>query len=125
MSRRDDTDPADGPSEGRSEVAGAAGGRGDPPADGSAAPTPLTQQLGRIATVAVLVVFVVFALDNAQHVDFSWLVGSTEVETVGGERVAGGVRLIVLLAAAFAAGAVTAGTAVAARARARRRAARR
>lgn len=94
----------------------------DAPSEEAGRRTPLTQQLGRIAVVVLLVVFVVFALDNAQHVDFSWLVGGTEVQPDGGERVAGGVRLIVLLLAAFLVGAAVGGTLVAARRRARRKA---
>ena len=122
MARRDDPSPPPDPDEPVDEAVP----EPSPGPASSAEPqpsTPLTQQLGRIAAVALLIAFIVFALDNAQHVDFSWLVGGTEVETVGGERVAGGVRLIVLLLAAFAAGAVIAGTAVAARARTRRKAA--
>lgn len=85
--------------------------------------TPITQQLGRLLVVVLLATFVVFALDNAQHVDFSWLVGGTEVTQVGGERVEGGVRLIVLLLGAFGIGALVGGTIIGARARAKRKAA--
>lgn len=74
--------------------------------------TPLTQQLGRITLVVVAVLFAVFALGNAQHVDFSWIFGSSEVVQVGGERASGGVRLIILLVAAFAAGLVVGAGAV-------------
>lgn len=116
MARDEDTPPGADPRDGSGDDRGAA----DAPAR-----APVTQQLGRVAALVLLVVFVVFAFDNAQHVDFSWLVGGTEVETVGGERTAGGVRLIVLLLAAFFAGAFTAGTAVAARARTKRKAAER
>ena len=84
------------------------------------AATPVTQQVGRIALVVVAALFVVFALANAQHVDFSWLVGETRVVQRGGERVSGGVPLIVLLVAAFAAGAVVGSLLAWQRARARR-----
>jgi hypothetical protein len=101
---------------------------GDPEEQGSDAPpedagghhTPVTQQLGRIAVVLIAIVFVVFAAANAQHVDFSWVVGETEVVAQGGERVEGGVRLIVLLLVAFAAGAFVAGILAWQRARPRR-----
>jgi uncharacterized integral membrane protein len=79
--------------------------------------TPVTQQVGRIALVVVAILFVVFALANAQHVDFSWILGETEVVQQGGERVRGGVRLIILLLAAFLAGAFVAGVAAWQRAR--------
>lgn len=82
--------------------------------------TPLTQQIGRIALVVVAALFVVFALANAQHVDFSWLVGETRVVQRGGERVSGGVPLIVLLVVAFAAGALVGWLLSWQRARARR-----
>jgi uncharacterized integral membrane protein len=82
---------------------------------------PLTQQIGRVAVVVVAVVFVVFALANAQHVDFSWVLGETEVVQQGGERVSGGVPLIVLLLLAFAAGALVAGLLAWQRGRHRRR----
>jgi uncharacterized integral membrane protein len=71
-------------------------------------PTPMTQQLGRIVLVIVAVLFVIFALANAHYVDFSWLFGETQVVEQGGERVRGGVPLIILLLVAFAAGAVVA-----------------
>lgn len=71
--------------------------------------TPVTQQVGRVAVVVVAALFVIFAAANAQHVDFSWVFGETEVVAQGGERVSGGVRLIVLLLLAFAAGACVAG----------------
>lgn len=70
--------------------------------------TPVTQQVGRITLVVVAALFVVFAAANAQYVDFSWLVGETRVVQRGGERVSGGVPLIVLLVVAFAAGALVA-----------------
>jgi uncharacterized integral membrane protein len=80
-------------------------GAGAEPAAGATG-TPLTQQLGRIVLVALLVLVVVFGLVNSQPVDFSWVFGTTEVVEVGGERVSGGVPLIVLLFGAFAVGAL-------------------
>jgi uncharacterized integral membrane protein len=74
--------------------------------DRTAAQVPLTQHLGRIVLVALVVLVVVFGLFNSQPVDFSWVFGSTEVVEAGGERVSGGVPLIVLLFGAFAIGAV-------------------
>lgn len=71
--------------------------------------TPVTQQLGRIVLLALAVLFVVFALANAQYVDFSWIFGATEVVQQAGERVEGGVRLIFLLGGAFAIGAILGG----------------
>lgn len=99
----------------------------DRPEDTAAGETraPLTQQLGRVVVLVALLLFVVFALDNAQHVDFSWIVGGTEVRSAAGERTEGGVRLIVLLVGAFAIGAAVGGTAIATRHRASRRADRR
>ena len=70
------------------------------------APTPLTQQIGRVVVVLLLVVFGVFAATNAQPVDFSWVFGSTEVVDGPGEATEGGVPLIVLLLASFAVGAL-------------------
>jgi uncharacterized integral membrane protein len=81
--------------------------------------TPVTQQVGRVVLVLVAVIFTVFALDNAQHVDFSWVVGSTDVIQQGGERVSGGVRLIVLLLLAFLAGATVGALSMVTRARRR------
>lgn len=67
--------------------------------------TPLTQKLGRVLVGVLVVLFGVFAVANAQPVDFSWLFGETHVEIdPTGERVSGGVPLIVLLGAAFVIG---------------------
>ncbi len=77
--------------------------------------TPFSQQVGRIAMVVAGAVFTLFALFNAQYVDFSWVFGSSEVVTAGGERVTGGVPLIVLLIAAFVLGAIVGAGAVARR----------
>jgi uncharacterized integral membrane protein len=68
-------------------------------------PTPLSQVVGRIVLGIVAVLFVIFSLFNLQRVDFSWIFGSTQVITRGGEYVGGGVPLIVLLLGSFALGA--------------------
>ncbi len=63
---------------------------------------PLSQKIGRILIGILVVLFGVFAVANAQPVDFSWIFGETRVELdPAGERVEGGVPLIVLLGAAF------------------------
>jgi len=64
-------------------------------------PTPLTQQVGRVVIVLLAVLFGVFAVDNNQPVDFSWVFGESRVAPDG----TGGVPLIVLLVAAAAIGA--------------------
>jgi len=70
-------------------------------------PTPLTQQLGRIVVVALLILFAAFAVVNSQRVDFSWVFGATEVtEDPSGQGTTGGVPLILLLLVTFAAGAL-------------------
>lgn len=71
-----------------------------------------------IATVAL---FTAFALANRQYVEFSWLFGATEIQEVSGDRVAGGVPLIVLLIGAFVLGVVAGAVWVSLRSRARRR----
>ncbi len=81
--------------------------------------TPLTQQAGRVVVVLVAVLFTVFALDNAQHVDFSWVFGGTEVVEQAEERASGGVRLIVLLVSSFVAGGTVGALSMLARARRR------
>ena len=68
--------------------------------------TPVTQQIGRVVVLLLLVVFGVFAATNAQPVDFSWVFGSTEVIDGPGDATEGGVPLIVLLLASFAVGAL-------------------
>jgi uncharacterized integral membrane protein len=66
---------------------------------------PLSQKLGRVLIGVLVVLFGVFAVANAQPVDFSWIFGETQVEIdPTGERVAGGVPLIALLVAAFVIG---------------------
>lgn len=68
-------------------------------------PTPLTQQLGRAVIVLLVVLFAVFAVDNSQPVDFSWVFGGTTVDDdPSGSGQAGGVPLIVLLLIAFVIG---------------------
>lgn len=74
--------------------------------------------------IGAVALFTAFALANRQAVDFSWLFGATEVTEVAGERVGGGVPLILLLVAAFLLGIVVGTTGTLLRARARRRAAR-
>jgi uncharacterized integral membrane protein len=69
--------------------------------------TPLTQQIGRATVIVLAVLFGVFAVANAHHVDFSWIFGGTEVVSdADGERLRGGVPLIILLLVAFAIGAL-------------------
>jgi uncharacterized integral membrane protein len=86
-----------GPAGGKDAAAGPAG-------EGPS--TPMTQQIGRVVVVLLLVVFGVFAATNAQPVDFSWVFGSTEVVDGPGEATEGGVPLIVLLLGSFAVGAL-------------------
>jgi uncharacterized integral membrane protein len=74
--------------------------------------------------IAAIALFTAFALANRQAVDFSWLFGATEVTEVAGERVGGGVPLILLLVVAFLLGIVVGTTGTLLRARSRRRAAR-
>ncbi len=70
------------------------------------AKTPISQQVGRIMMVVAGGIFTLFALFNAQYVDFSWVFGQTEVLTQGTERISGGVPLIILLIASFVLGAI-------------------
>ena len=71
---------------------------------------PLTQQVGRVAVVLLAVLFGVFVVANAQFVDFSWVFGSTEVvRNADGERLRGGVPLIILMTGSFLLGAAVAG----------------
>lgn len=71
--------------------------------------------------IAAVALFTAFALANRQFVEFGWLFGATEIQQVGGERVSGGVPLIVLLVAAFALGAIVGAVWTSLRGRARRR----
>ncbi|MFP4634947.1 MAG: hypothetical protein ACLFRD_03725, partial [Nitriliruptoraceae bacterium] len=82
-----------------------AGGAEQAPAEPAKEPTPLTQQLGRAVVVLLVVLFAVFAVDNSQPVDFSWVFGGTTVEDdPSGSGQTGGVPLIVLLLIAFVIG---------------------
>jgi uncharacterized integral membrane protein len=89
---------------GSPDASAAKGAEAGPQGDESR--TPMTQQIGRVVVVLLLVVFGVFAATNAQPVDFSWVFGSTEVVDGPGEATEGGVPLIVLLLASFAVGAL-------------------
>lgn len=82
---------------------------------------PFTQKLGRVAVVVIAALFLIFAIGNAQFVDFSWIFGGTEVVEQAGERVSGGVPLIVLLLVAFVAGAAVGGITLRQRRRHRQR----
>ena len=66
--------------------------------------TPFTQQLGRIFVAIIAVLFGIFAVVNSQFVAFDWIFGETEVVEQGGERVSGGVPLIILLVVSFVLG---------------------
>lgn len=68
--------------------------------------TPFTQQLGRIFVAIIAVLFGIFAVANAQFVDFNWIFGGTEVVEEGGDRISGGVPLIILLVVSFVLGAL-------------------
>ena len=85
---------------------------------------PLRQRFLRGVLLVWLVLVVVFSLANLHWVDFDWIVGSTQVVEVGGDRQSGGVPLILLLTGAFATGLLTGMTIVGIRARRARRAAR-
>ncbi len=64
--------------------------------------TPVSQIIGRTVIGVLVVLFIVFAIANAQPVDFSWIFGESRVQVdPSGERIGGGVPLIVLLVAAF------------------------
>jgi uncharacterized integral membrane protein len=83
--------------------------------------TPLTQQIGRVVLLVLLVLFGIFAATNAQPVDFSWVFGGTEVTQEPTGETSGGVPLIVLLLLSFVIGAVVGGGAAWQSTRARRR----
>ncbi len=68
--------------------------------------TPFTQQFGRIALAVVAILFGIFAAFNAQYVSFDWIFGGTQVTMQNGERLSGGVPLIILMVASFAAGGI-------------------
>ncbi|MBW3561957.1 MAG: hypothetical protein KY437_05620 [Actinobacteria bacterium] len=67
-------------------------------------PLPFSQVVGRVALGIIALLFLIFAFFNLQPVDFNWIFGETEVVTQGGERVRGGVPLIVLLIGSFVLG---------------------
>lgn len=99
---------------------------GDGEGEHEHAGAPFTQQLGRIVLVCLAVLFGIFAVYNSQHVDFSWVFGETTVLTnTAGERVSGGVRLILLLLSSLVIGVTIGLLAAWQSARARRRAAHR
>lgn len=94
-------DAPDGRDQEPTEPAGKREPTGPPPASR----VPVTQMVGRLVLAVLALLFVAFAAANAQHVDFSWIVGETEVaHDAAGERVDGGVRMIVLLLAALVVG---------------------
>lgn len=76
------------------------------PAESRSRGTPFTQQLGRIFVAIIAVLFGIFAVANAQFVDFNWIFGETQVVEEGGERIGGGVPLIILLVVSFVLGAL-------------------
>jgi uncharacterized integral membrane protein len=85
-------------------------------------PTPITQQIGRGVVVLLAIAFGVFAVANSQPVEFSWLFGETRVVfDAQGQRVSGGVPLIVLMVASLAIGIAVGAAWVGLVARSRRR----
>lgn len=105
--RSRDQDPAGTAAEEPSDVQEAPREEPGPePAGAPARPTPFTQQLGRLFVIVIAVLFGIFAVVNAQFVEFNWVFGGTEVNELNGERVGGGVPLIVLLVASFVLGAL-------------------
>ncbi len=82
---------------------------GTPAGEQERARTPVTQQIGRIVVLVLIVLFGVFAASNAQPVDFSWLFGETRVTEGPGDTREGGVPLIVLLLISFVMGAAVGG----------------
>ena len=97
-----------------------AGDTGGAPATPTRARTPLTQQIGRVVVLLLIVLFGIFAVTNAQPVDFSWVVGETQVVEGPEDTTEGGVPLIVLLLVSFLVGAVVGGVLMWQTARARR-----
>ena len=67
-------------------------------------PLPFSQVVGRVVLGIIALLFLIFALFNRQPVDFNWIFGETQVVIQGGERVGGGVPLIVLLIGSFVLG---------------------
>lgn len=89
---------------GEATAADRASGAATPAPPPTAKGAPFTQQVGRVIVIAAAVLFGIFAVFNAQHVDFNWVFGSSEVVETGGQRTSGGIRLILLLCGAFALG---------------------
>ena len=77
--------------------------------------------VARGVAIGAVVLFGAFAVANRQAVDFNWLFGETVVQEAGGERIGGGVPLILLLLGAFFLGLVTAWAAMTVQARRGRR----
>lgn len=99
--------------------------RTDPPAgSGRSALSRFGHGVVRGIGIASVALFTAFALANRQYVEFGWLFGATEIQEVSGERVSGGVPLIVLLVGAFVLGVVAGAVMVTLRSRTRRREAR-
>jgi uncharacterized integral membrane protein len=95
--------------------------RPEPPEEpGPGAMTRFGQGFLRGIGIAAFALFVAFALANMHRVEFSWLLGRSEILEVAGETT-GGVPLIVLLGAAFVLGIILGWALTSARARARRR----
>jgi uncharacterized integral membrane protein len=102
--RHDEREGAERTAEGRS------GAEDDTPGRDETRSIPTATLVARGAVVLLAVAFGVFALVNSQPVEFSWLVGETEVERdAAGEVVSGGVPLIVLLLVSFILGAALGG----------------
>jgi uncharacterized integral membrane protein len=83
---------------------------------------PATVRATQVSVLLVAAIFGVFAVANSHRVDFSWLVGETQVSRdAAGQVVSGGVPLIVLLLLSFILGAVLGGAWVGQVVRRRRR----
>lgn len=87
---------------------------------GAGAMTRFGQGFLRGIGIAAFALFVAFALANVHRVEFSWLLGRSEILEVAGETT-GGVPLIALLGAAFALGIILGWALTGMRVRARRR----
>lgn len=106
--KREQSPKSTGPGPGPSDAGTKGKATGEPTPAAPSKGTPMTQQLGRVVLIAAAVLFGIFAVTNAQYVEFNWVFGGTEVVERGGERVSGGVPLIVLLVVSFATGALIA-----------------
>jgi uncharacterized integral membrane protein len=83
---------------------------------------PTAVRATQVSVLLVAALFGVFAVANSHRVDFSWLVGETQVRRdAAGQVVSGGVPLIVLLLVSFILGAVLGGAWVGQVVRRRRR----